>query len=295
MDILKATNVAAPLDRARLSAEDVADAIAAIAATYRRPDSGRCMRGRRLRRQGDRAARRSRSLRRYRHHRRTRRYERATHGLRPSRARPARGLRDLRSPALVRGPQRRRARARGRREPVLRRRPAGDRRRQAAPGTGPGTYEPVGLGVARYLLVAKVAGQARLVLQALRRHRGRSATIAELAEAIEGAETVEEARQLEASAAALYFAAWADRPETRPRSPPRTGPGAGALVHLRGPAVRARQLQRQPQGRAAGERPAQLRLRPARSRGHLGLRRRRARPWPGDRPQRPQGQAVAWP
>jgi CRISPR-associated endonuclease Cas1 len=89
--------------------------------------------------------------------------------------------------------------------------------------------EPVGLGVARYLLSAKVAGQARLVRQRFAERSavpclsgtgeifdGRSAPIADLAEAVKCAETIDEARQLEASAAALYFAAWAGRPETTP-------------------------------------------------------------------------------
>lgn len=73
-------------------------------------------------------------------------------------------------------------------------------------------YEPVGLGIARYLLASKVAGQAHLVLGRFgapeaqcslpgtrESFEERSATIADLAEAIKGAETIEEARQLEAS------------------------------------------------------------------------------------------------
>lgn len=90
-------------------------------------------------------------------------------------------------------------------------------------------YGPVGLGIARYLLGAKVAGQAQLVLARFSRDADspfvldtgegaeeRSGTIAQLAEAIKGAESVEEARQLEATAAALYFTAWAGRNGTSP-------------------------------------------------------------------------------
>jgi CRISPR-associated endonuclease Cas1 len=74
---------------------------------------------------------------------------------------------------------------------------------------------PVGLDLARYLLQRKVAGQAGIVG---RRFQDKEAaeTIGQLAEAIEGAEGVDEARQLEASAAALYFGAWSGRSECAP-------------------------------------------------------------------------------
>lgn len=75
---------------------------------------------------------------------------------------------------------------------------------------------PVGLDLVRYLLYRKVSGQAALVA---RRFDNRQAaeTIGQLADGIESAENIDEARQLEASAAALYFAAWSGRPECAPR------------------------------------------------------------------------------
>jgi len=71
----------------------------------------------------------------------------------------------------------------------------------------------VGLGIARYLLRAKVAGQAALVAKRFG-ELTEAGTIGGLAEAIEAAETIEECRQLEASAAALYFATWVCRDDT---------------------------------------------------------------------------------
>jgi CRISPR-associated endonuclease Cas1 len=229
MDILKATNVAAPFDRARLSAEDVADAKAAIAATYQRPDiGGVCVadgfgvkvtvaRG---------ALEVSDGIG---HYRRTRRYDRATHGLRRvvlvqpegfATFEAMRWCQGLGIGVLVLGPDG---------MPMLASTPrvTDDARMRRVQALAP--YEPVGLGIARYLLSAKVTGQARLVLGRFSDSEAedflpgtresfeeRSVTVAELAEAIKSAETIEEARQLEASAAALYFAAWAGRRETAP-------------------------------------------------------------------------------
>ena len=209
--------------------EDVADAMAAIEATYRRPDvAGVCV-GRWLRRQGHREPRRPRSLRRNRPCRRTRRYDRATHGLRrlvlvqPEgfvTFEAVRWCQGLGIGVVVLGSDG---------MPTLASTPrlTDDARLRRVQALAP--YEPVGLGVARYLLSAKVAGQAHLVLGRFgdpeaecslpgtrETFEERSATIAELAEAIKGAETIEEARQLEASAAALYFGAWTGRPETAP-------------------------------------------------------------------------------
>ena len=74
---------------------------------------------------------------------------------------------------------------------------------------------PVGLGIARQLLSAKVRGQALLALKRFG-ELSEAATIGELAVAIEAAETIEECRQLEASAAALYFGTWVERTDTAP-------------------------------------------------------------------------------
>jgi hypothetical protein len=62
----------------------------------------------------------------------------------------------------------------------------------------------------------KIQGQGMLVL----RHFGDSMTaetIGDLALAAEGVETIDELRQLEASAATLYFGAWSGRAECAPR------------------------------------------------------------------------------
>ncbi|MGH9172477.1 MAG: CRISPR-associated endonuclease Cas1 [Acidimicrobiales bacterium] len=75
--------------------------------------------------------------------------------------------------------------------------------------------EPYGLDVARWLISRKLAGQGAL----LARKFGvadASGTIGELAIAAEEAETIDELRQLEASAAALYFGSWSGRIECVP-------------------------------------------------------------------------------
>ena len=94
--------------------------------------------------------------------------------------------------------------------------------------------EPVGLGIARYLLAAKVRGQVSLASKRFG-ELSEAETIGELAGAIEAAETIEECRQLEASAAALYFAAWVgqDRDGCPPLSPRDRGRVPGALGRLR--------------------------------------------------------------
>ncbi|MGA9077460.1 MAG: CRISPR-associated endonuclease Cas1 [Acidimicrobiales bacterium] len=76
-------------------------------------------------------------------------------------------------------------------------------------------FEPYGLDVARWLMSRKIMGQGKLVLR--RFDDSVSAeTISDLVLAIEGAETIDELRQLEASAAALYFGAWSGRAECVP-------------------------------------------------------------------------------
>ncbi|HXW80377.1 MAG TPA: CRISPR-associated endonuclease Cas1, partial [Acidimicrobiales bacterium] len=238
MDILKATEAAAPLDGAlvpaavkihALSAEDVADARCAIEATYSRPGgAGVCVadgfgvkltvnRGALVIEDGIGT------------HRRNRRYDRATHGLRrlvliqPEGFVTFEALRwctSLGVGVVVLGTD-------GTPTLASTARVTDDARLRRVQALAP--TEPVGLGIARYLLSAKVAGQARLAAQRFAKDdpqgripgteesfQERSATIAELAEAIKGSETIEEARQLEASAAALYFGAWAGRPETTP-------------------------------------------------------------------------------
>jgi CRISPR/Cas system-associated endonuclease Cas1 len=124
---------------------------------------------------------------------------------------------------------------------------------------------PYGLDIARWLLGHKVAARASLVASRFDDH-DTTETIAELAGEIELAESIEEARQLEASAAALYFGAWSARPETSPRFAAQDRRRiAPHWSTLRRSALDARLLEHQPQGREAGERPPQLLLRPPRS------------------------------
>jgi CRISPR-associated endonuclease Cas1 len=77
-------------------------------------------------------------------------------------------------------------------------------------------FEAYGLDVARWLMSRKLMGQGKLV-----RHRfgdeETAETIGDLALAIDGAVTIDDLRQLEASAAALYFGAWSGRAECAPR------------------------------------------------------------------------------
>ena len=75
--------------------------------------------------------------------------------------------------------------------------------------------EPVGLGIARYLLSAKVTRQA-LVISKRFGDPITATTIAELSGAIDCTGSIEEARQIEASAAAIYFGAWSGRSESAP-------------------------------------------------------------------------------
>jgi len=72
--------------------------------------------------------------------------------------------------------------------------------------------EPYGLDVARWLISRKLVGQGKLVL----RRFGDSETAETVGDlTVEEASTIEEVRQLEASAA-LYFGAWAGRAECEP-------------------------------------------------------------------------------
>ena len=84
------------------------------------------------------------------------------------------------------------------------------RRAQAVAGID---GSPVGLAVVRTLLAAKLAGQARNLSATFGAHETAS-TVLDLAGGIEIAETVDDARQLEAVAAAAYFGAWAGHPAT---------------------------------------------------------------------------------
>ncbi len=84
------------------------------------------------------------------------------------------------------------------------------RRQQALAGVD---GSPVGLGIVRCLLTAKLAGQARVLTSAFAAHDTAS-TVLDLAGGIEVAGTIDECRQLEAVAAAAYFTAWAGHAAT---------------------------------------------------------------------------------
>ncbi len=76
-------------------------------------------------------------------------------------------------------------------------------------------FEPYGFDVARWLMSRKVIGQGKLILQRFGDEET-AETIGSLALAVESAETVDELRQLDASAAALYFGTWSGRAECAP-------------------------------------------------------------------------------
>lgn len=72
---------------------------------------------------------------------------------------------------------------------------------------------PAGLAVVRYLLTAKLSGQAAVIRDVFGTDET-AQTIMDLADGIAVAEDVDECRQLEAVAAAAYFATWADHEAT---------------------------------------------------------------------------------
>jgi CRISPR-associated endonuclease Cas1 len=198
-----------------LTREDVADGMTAIEATYSRPDlAGVCV----VDGFGVRVVVERGALDVYDGigpHRRTRRYDRATHGLRRLVVTNAAGMVSLDAlrwcaslgvGVLVLGPD-------GTAQLASTPRMTDDARLRRTQALAP--FEPYGLDVARWLMSRKVMGQGKLVL----RRFGDSMTaetIGNLALATEGAETIDELRQLEASAAALYFGAWSGRAECVP-------------------------------------------------------------------------------
>jgi CRISPR-associated endonuclease Cas1 len=148
-------------------------------------------------------------------HRRSRRYDRATHGLRRLVILNAAGIISLDAlrwcaslgvGVLVLGSD-------GTAQLASTPRMTDDARLRRTQALAP--FERHGLDVARWLMFRKIQGQGKLVL----RRFGDSETaetIGDLALAAEGVETIDELRQLEASAAALYFGAWSGRAECAP-------------------------------------------------------------------------------
>jgi CRISPR-associated endonuclease Cas1 len=198
-----------------LTREDVADGMAAIEATYSRPDvAGVCVAdGFGVRIVVERGALEV-------HdgvgpHRRSRRYDRATHGLRRLVILNAAGMVSLDAlrwcsrlgiGVVVLAPD-------GKAQLASTPRMTDDARLRRTQALAPS--EPYGLDIARELLGAKLGGQARLLANRFGDDET-ACTILDLADALRGAETIEEARQLEASAAALYFGSWSGRPECAP-------------------------------------------------------------------------------
>lgn len=75
--------------------------------------------------------------------------------------------------------------------------------------------DPVGLDIVANLLRAKLAGQAE-VLQEVLGHPEAATTVRSLLDCFDDAASTDEARQLEASAAAVYFDAWRENPACVP-------------------------------------------------------------------------------
>jgi len=198
-----------------LSPEDVADSMSALAETYARPDAADvCVAdGFGVRVVVERGALEI-------HdgigpHRRTRRYDRATHGLRRLVILNAAGMVSLDAlrwcgalgiAVLVLGSD-------GTAQLASTPRMTDDARLRRTQALAP--FEPYGLDVARWLMSRKVMGQGKLLLRRFG-DSGTAETIGDLAVATEGVETIDELRQLEASAAALYFGAWSGRDECAP-------------------------------------------------------------------------------
>jgi len=198
-----------------LAPEDVADSVSAIEQTYSRTDlAGVCVcDGFGVRVVVERGALEVHDG--VGKHRRTRRYDRATHGLRRLVILNAAGVVSLDAVrccqalgvgVLVLGSD-------GTATLASTPRMSDDARLRRTQALAPS--EPYGLDVARWLISRKLIGQGKLVL----RHFGDSEaaeTIGDLALAVEEATTIDEIRQLEAFAAALYFGAWSGRAECEP-------------------------------------------------------------------------------
>lgn len=89
------------------------------------------------------------------------------------------------------------------------------RRAQATAPTG-----PAGVGIARMLLGAKLAGHEQIARGVLTAPKTAD-TIRAFADALDGSDDLDEIRNLEAVAADVYWAAWAASPATRLRFVPR--------------------------------------------------------------------------
>jgi len=75
---------------------------------------------------------------------------------------------------------------------------------------------PVGIDLARALITDKLVGQAKVLTGSFAAH-DEASTVADLVDALSSAEMAEDLRGIEAAAAAVYWQAWAGRPECTPR------------------------------------------------------------------------------
>jgi CRISPR-associated endonuclease Cas1 len=203
-----------------LTPEDVADSTTALAETYSRPDlGGVCVADgfgvRVVVEHGALEVHDGVGT-----HRRSRRYDRATHGLRRLVILNAAGIVSLDAlrwcanlgvGVVVFGRD-------GSAQLASTPRMTDDARLRRTQALAP--FEPYGIDVARWLMSRKIQGQGKLLLRRFG-DSGTAETIGDLALASEGVETIDELRQLEASAAALYFGAWSGRAECAPRFAPK--------------------------------------------------------------------------
>jgi CRISPR-associated endonuclease Cas1 len=148
-------------------------------------------------------------------HRRTRRYDKASHGLHRVVILNAAGIISLEAlrwcsglgiGVLVLGPD-------GTCQLASTPRMTDDARLRRQQAIAPS--EPYGLDIARWLISRKVAGEGPVLIRCFGDEET-AETLGGLVLAIEEAGTIDEVRQLEATAAALYFGSWSNRPETAP-------------------------------------------------------------------------------
>ena len=213
---MQTATLVTPEPRARsLSPEDVSDGISAIAATYARPDSaGVCVAdGMGVRISVERGALLVADG--MGEHRRERRFDKATHGLARVVLLASTGTVSIDAMhwcgrlgigVVVLAPD-------GTPRLASTPRMTDDARLRRTQALAP--ERPYGHDIAHELLGAKLSGQARLLASRFGDH-DTACTILDLADALRGAETIEDARQLEASAAALYFGSWSGRAECAP-------------------------------------------------------------------------------
>lgn len=204
-------------ESAALTPEDVADSAVSLTAMFSRDSSGAgicVVDGMGLRLSVDRGALMVEDG--MGEHRRQRRFDKATHGLRRMVVLGATGncsldalhwCRRLGIGVVVLAPD-------GTAVLASTPRTTDDARLRRTQALAPG--QPIGLDLARWIMAGKLTGQAKVLAQRFAADDA-SATLVELVDALALAESIDDVRQLEASAASLYFGAWTSRPECAPR------------------------------------------------------------------------------